>query len=219
MPLINYYTMSIKRILQEAPIIPIITVHNLSHVTPLVKAIIDGGINTLEVTLRTPLALDAVAQIKLEFPQAIIGIGTVTNVEQIADIQSLGISFAVSPGINTSLINAAKEAGIPYLPAVATPSDILIAREHYVTELKFYPAERAGGVKALQDYANLFPNIQFCATGGIHAENLQEYLALPNVLSIGGSWLVPQDLIVASEWKKITSLVKEAVGLVTNMGI
>lgn len=209
--------MSIKRILQEAPIIPIITVHNLDHVTPLVKAIIDGGITTLEVTLRTPLALDAVAQIELEFPQAVIGVGTVTNVEQIADIQSLGVSFAVSPGINASLINEARNAEIPYLPAVATPSDILIAREHHLTELKFYPAERAGGVKMLQDYGNVFPDIQFCATGGIRAENAEEYLALPNVLSIGGSWLVPHDLIASGQWGEITTLVKKAVNISRGM--
>lgn len=205
--------MSIKRILQTAPIIPIITVHDLDHVIPLVKAITAGGINTLEVTLRTPLALDAVAQMELEFPNAVIGVGTVTNVEHIEDIQSLGVSFIVSPGINATLIEAAKKAGIPYLPAVATPSDILIAREHYLTELKFFPAEQAGGIKMLKQYANVFPDIHFCATGGIDAKNLAEYLSLPNVLSVGGSWLAPQALITAGEWEKITALTQEAVAL------
>jgi len=205
--------MSIKRILQAAPIIPIITVHDLDHIIPLTKAIIAGGISTLEVTLRTPLALDAIAQIELEFPKAVIGVGTVTNVEHIEDIQSLGISFAVSPGINSSLIDTAKKAEMPYLPAVATPSDILIAREHYLTELKFYPAKHAGGIKMLKQYAAVFPDIRFCATGGINNKNLNEYLSLPNVISVGGSWLAPQDLIAAGEWGKITALVKEAVNL------
>lgn len=204
--------MSIKQILQEAPIIPIITVHNLDHIIPLAKAIIAGGINTLEVTLRTPVALDAVAQLELECPQAVIGVGTVTHIEHIEDIQSLGISFAVSPGVNSSLINAAKKAELPYLPAVATPSDILIAREHYLTELKFYPAEHMGGIKMLKQYAQVFPDIKFCATGGINNKNLTDYLALPNVISVGGSWLAPQSLIAAGKWGEITRLVKATVG-------
>ena len=203
--------MNIKQLLQDTPIIPVITINDINHAVPLAKALIDGGINTLEITLRTPAAIDAIKLLKKEIPQCNLGAGTITTAAQFSAIQAAGVTFAVSPGITADLIQAAEDINMPYLPAVVTPSDILLAKQFNLTQLKFFPADISGGTKALKNFAVLFPEIQFCPTGGISLETMNDYLSLPNVFTIGGSWLAPQDLMIKGAWKEITQLTKEAM--------
>ena len=202
--------MEIKEILENAAIIPVITINNLDHAVPLAEALLAGGIDTLEITLRTPAALDAIKRIKKQVPQCHLGAGTVAVASQFSAIQSAGATFAISPGITADLMQAASDANIPYLPAVATPSDILLAKQFGLTKLKFFPAN-IGGIKALKNFGAVFPDLQFCPTGGITLDTMNDYLSLPNVTCIGGSWLAPQDLMANGEWEKITVIAKEAV--------
>ena len=207
-------TTTLQTILQQAPIIPVIIIHDPQKALPLAEALAAGGITTLEITLRTPAAVNVIERLHKEIPTCLIGAGTITKASQFSSIKKAGAQFAVSPGIHPMLIEAAKKAEIPYLPAVATASDILIAIQHGLSYLKFFPADLNGGIKALKQFASIFPDLKFCPTGGINADNLSEYLALPNVISIGGSWLAPQTLIEKNDWKSITQLAKDALAIV-----
>ena len=201
--------MEIKEILENSAIIPVIVIHDLDHAVPLAEALLAGGIDTLEITLRTPAALDAIERIKKKVPECHLGAGTVAVASQFSAIQSAGATFAISPGITADLIQAANYLGMPYLPAVATPSDILLAKQFNLTHLKFFPAN-IGGIKALKNFGAVFPDLKFCPTGGITPETMNDYLSLPNVTCIGGSWLAPQDLMASGDWKKITAIAKQA---------
>ena len=201
--------MGIKEILQNSTIIPVITINEIKHAVPLAKALLAGGINTVEITLRTPIALDAIQLIKKEVPQCYLGAGTVATASHFSDIKTAGATFAISPGITADLIQTANKIGIPYLPAVSTPSDILLAKQFNLTHLKFFPAN-IGGIKALKNFNAVFPDLKFCPTGGITVDTMNDYLSLPNVICIGGSWLTPQNLMEKGQWDEITRLAKEA---------
>lgn len=203
--------MSIEHVLKNAVIIPVIMLHDIKHALPLAQALADGGITTLEITLRTPIGLQTIQLLAEKMPQCTIGAGTVTNAKQLASVKDAGAAFAVSPGINNELITAAKKINLPYLPAVATPSDILVGIQHQLNFLKFYPAGLFGGINALKSFAVLFPEIKFCPTGGIDINNLMDYLTLANVISAGGSWLAPQNLLETADWPAITRLAKQTL--------
>ena len=203
--------MTIKQILNNAAILPVIILDEIKHAVPLAQALAEGGISTLEITLRTPIALEVIKILKEKVPQCVIGAGTVTQPAQFSVLKKLAVDFAVSPGITSELIHAAQAADIPYLPAVATPSDILLAIEHNLSVVKFFPADLCGGAKALRNFASVFPNMSFCPTGGINAENMANYLSLTNVISIGGSWLAPKNLIELNYWQDLTNLASAAV--------
>lgn len=199
--------------LGRGPVIPVIVVENLAHAVPLAEALVAGGLTVLEVTLRTPVALEAIALMRAALPDAIVGVGTVLHAEQLHAAAEAGASFAVSPGLTDALATAALAQSVPLLPGIATVSEAMAARERGLRHLKFFPAEAAGGAKFLSSLASVIPDLAFCPTGGIGPANAGSYLALPNVACVGGSWMLPKDRIQAGDWAGIEALAREAAGL------
>ncbi|TKI08233.1 bifunctional 4-hydroxy-2-oxoglutarate aldolase/2-dehydro-3-deoxy-phosphogluconate aldolase [Martelella alba] len=202
---------SAETILTAGPVVPVIVIHKLEQAVPLAKALVAGGVRVLEVTLRTACAVDAIRAIANDVPGAIVGAGTVTNVNQLAEVTAAGAQFAISPGVTEPLLKAAVEGNIPLIPGIATVSELMLGMDYGLREFKFFPAEANGGVKALQAIAGPFSQIRFCPTGGISPKNYRDYLALKSVLCIGGSWLVPNDALEAGDYARITELAKDAV--------
>lgn len=202
---------SAETILTSGPVVPVIVINKLEHAVPLAKALVAGGVRVLEVTLRTACAMDAIRAIAKEVPEAIVGAGTVTNVEQLAQVTAAGAQFAISPGLTEPLLEAAVAGTIPLIPGIATVSELMLGMDYGLREFKFFPAEANGGVKALQAIAGPFSQVRFCPTGGISPNNYRDYLALKSVLCIGGSWVVPNDALEAGDYARITKLAKEAV--------
>ncbi len=205
----------INDILRTSPVIPVLAIQNLDDAVPLAKALVKGGIKVLEITLRTPIALDAIRLIANEVEDAIVGVGTVTTPKDMENATNAGAVFAVSPGLTAELSRASVyfQNTLPLLPGVSTPSELMLAVESGYETLKFFPAEAAGGCAMLKSFYGPFPNINFCPTGGISLNNASDYLALPNVLCVGGSWLAPNDVIANGKWKQITKLAKQAAKL------
>ncbi|MHA1566328.1 MAG: bifunctional 4-hydroxy-2-oxoglutarate aldolase/2-dehydro-3-deoxy-phosphogluconate aldolase [Alphaproteobacteria bacterium] len=203
-------TTSIDYIAATAPVIPVLTITRIEDAVPLAKALVAGGLPVLEVTLRTSVALEAIAEISSQVADAMVGAGTVTRPDQIGQAREAGAQFAVSPGFDPILSTTATDAAMPYLPAVATGSEIMQAIRHGHEMLKFFPAESNGGCAALRAFGGPFSGIRFCPTGGIGAGNFQDYLALPNVVCVGGSWVAPASAISAGDWHKIETLARAA---------
>lgn len=198
-----------REVMTSTPVVPVIVVENVEQAINLGKALVAGGVPVLEVTLRTEAALDAIAALREQVPEAIVGAGTVCTREQYIKAVEAGSQFIISPGMTPDLLAVGKEYDVPYLPAVATISDILLGMEYGYDHFKFFPAEVNGGVKALKAFAGPLADINFCPTGGVSPANYKDYLALPNVLCVGGSWIVPKDLIEAGKWDEITALAKQ----------
>ncbi|MDS4071103.1 MAG: bifunctional 4-hydroxy-2-oxoglutarate aldolase/2-dehydro-3-deoxy-phosphogluconate aldolase [Candidatus Competibacter sp.] len=205
--------LNVLEIMRVGPVIPVIVIEDLAHAVPLARALVAGGVRVLEVTLRTPAALAAIRAIAGEVPEAIVGVGTLTRPEDFTEARDAGARFGVSPGLTPALIEAAWESGLPLLPGVMTPSDVIAARLAGFRELKLFPAQQAGGIGMLQALAGPFPDVTFCPTGGITAETAPEFLALPNVACVGGSWLTPRDALAAGDWEAITALARQAAAL------
>jgi len=205
--------MSIRSLLCASPVMPVIVLDRLEDAVPLARALVGGGIRSLEITLRTPVALDAVRAIRREVPQALVGVGTVTTADDLRAAGAAGALFAVSPGASPSLLSAAQRAGLPFLPGAMTPSDVIAAREAGFDTMKLFPAAQAGGIGMLKALAGPFPQAAFCPTGGIDLAVAPDYLALPNVLCVGGSWLAPRTLMAARDWPAIERLAREAAAL------
>ncbi|HUB85140.1 MAG TPA: bifunctional 4-hydroxy-2-oxoglutarate aldolase/2-dehydro-3-deoxy-phosphogluconate aldolase [Rhizomicrobium sp.] len=201
---------SIASVLTRAPVIPVLTIAGIDNAVPLARALCKGGLTVLEVTLRTDTALEAITTIAREVPDAVVGAGTVLAPSDIYRAREAGARFAVSPGLTDSL---ARATALPLLPGVATASEIMRGKEWGFTHFKFFPAESSGGVAALKSFAGPFANIRFCPTGGITAQTAPDYLALPNVLCVGGSWMVPQAMIDGHDWNGITALAQQAAAL------
>jgi 2-dehydro-3-deoxyphosphogluconate aldolase / (4S)-4-hydroxy-2-oxoglutarate aldolase len=197
-------------VLERARIVPVLTIERAEDAVPLARALAEGGLRTLEITLRTEAAAGAVRAIRAALPDLTLGCGTLTRPEDFDLARDLGVAFAVSPGLTPRLAEAARAAGLPYLPAAATVSEALLAREAGFATLKFFPAELAGGVRALDAFRPLLPDVRFCPTGGVSAKNAAEYLAQPNVIAVGGTWVAPADAVRAGDWSRITALAKEA---------
>ncbi|AYA64220.1 MULTISPECIES: bifunctional 4-hydroxy-2-oxoglutarate aldolase/2-dehydro-3-deoxy-phosphogluconate aldolase [unclassified Alteromonas] len=197
-------------IFAAGPVVPVLVIKDLDKAVPLAKALIAGGIKVLEVTLRTPVALDVIKKIADEVPEAIIGAGTVTNAQQLKQVVEAGAKFAISPGLTEALLEAGKGYDIPLIPGISSISDLMTAKDAGYDHLKFFPAEASGGVKALKSIGGPFPDVTFCPTGGIGPANYNDYLALSNVRCVGGSWVAPDDAIESGDWDKITQLAKEA---------
>lgn len=204
-------TAAIDAILSRAPVIPVLVVEDAAQAVPLAKALVAGGLSVLEITLRSAAALEAIKRIAAEVPEAVVGAGTVLNAAQFAAAQLAGAKFVISPGATEALYYTAKDTGLPFLPAVATASEVMRALEQGFTRAKFFPAEAMGGIKALQSLAGPFPQMRFCPTGGITEGNLAAYAALSNVASVGGSWLAPKEMLQKNDWAGITALAKKAV--------
>jgi 2-dehydro-3-deoxyphosphogluconate aldolase / (4S)-4-hydroxy-2-oxoglutarate aldolase len=200
-------------ILQRATVIPVIVIDNLEHAVPLAEALVCGGLPVLEVTLRTPVALAAVTAMRRAVPDACIGVGTITQASQVQSSVDAGAQFGVSPGLHPDLVAATQAARLPYLPGISTVSELLQAKLLGLTHCKFFPAQQAGGVAMLRTFHSVIPEISFCPTGGIDSRNAAEFLALPNVLCVGGSWVTPASLLREGAWQQIQSLARDAAAL------
>ena len=197
----------------HGPVIPVIVVQRLEQAVPLARALVDGGVKVLEVTLRTPVALAAIEAIARAVPEAVVGAGTLRLPADAKAAHDAGSRFAVSPGYTAALGAACREAGLPLLPGVATGSEVMAAMADGLRFLKFFPAVQAGGIPMLKALAGPFPDIAFCPTGGITPETAPQFLALPNVAVCGGSWLTPADAVEQGDWARITRLAREAQAL------
>lgn len=205
--------MMIDDILNSGPVIPVIVIENVEYAVPLAKALVEGGIPILEVTLRTACALEAVKRIASEVPDAIVGVGTVTRPPDLDHALKAGAQFGVSPGASRTLLQAVHRSGLPFLPGSMTPSDVLRNREEGFTRMKLFPAVQAGGVGMLKALGSVYHDVMFCPTGGIDAHSANDYLALPNVACVGGSWLAPPALVKERNWAAITQRAQQARGL------
>ena len=205
--------MNIREILGMAPVIPVLTLSDLDHAVPLAQALVAGGLHVLEITLRTPVALGCIEAIRKAIPDAIVGAGTLTRAVDFAAADRAGAQFGVSPGLIPELAGAARGARFPLLPGVMTPTEVIAARLAGFNVLKLYPAHQAGGVGMLRALAAPFPDVLFCPTGGITHAGAPDYLALPNVVSVGGSWMAPPPMIDAGDWQGIEALARDAAAL------
>jgi 2-dehydro-3-deoxyphosphogluconate aldolase/(4S)-4-hydroxy-2-oxoglutarate aldolase len=203
----------LARLFALAPVIAVVVIDEAKHAVPLARALLEGGVQGIEITLRTPAALDAIRAIAQELPQAAVGSGTVLTPEDLAASEKAGARFAVSPGCTPRLLAAAADSAVPYLPAAATASEVMALLERGYRHLKFFPAQAAGGVAMLRAWAGPLPAARFCATGGISPENAPSYLALPNVPCVGGSWLTPASSLAAGDWPAVTELARQACRL------
>ncbi len=197
-------------LLAKAKIIPVITLERLEDAVPLAQSLVAGGIPLLEITLRTPVAFVAAEAIIRHVPEAIVGIGTITCLEDLHRAQAIGAQFALSPGLTPKLLEAASALALPYIPGVQTAAEIMQALEWGFDLLKFFPAQQAGGRETLKAFLGPFEQVRFCPTGGITAQNAPDWLALPNVVAVGGSWLAPSSLINAKNWAQITQNARHA---------
>lgn len=191
---------------KQARVIPVLTIERLEHAVPLAKALVAGGVSTLEVTLRTPVAIEAAKAIMAEVPDAIVGIGTIINPNDLNRVEALGAKFGISPGATSDLLKAAAASALPFAPGIATASELMQAFACGFEFAKLFPAEQVGGIKALRALAGPFPNARFCPTGGIGEANAASWLAEPNVVAVGGSWLCPPAEIRAGNWAGITAM-------------
>lgn len=200
-------------VLRLSPVMPVVVIDDAARAEPLARALLAGGVRTIEVTLRTPAALDAIRAIARGAPEMIVGAGTVLSEEDLAAAAEAGARYALSPGGTPRLLKRARKAAIPFIPGVATSSEIMRGMELGYRCFKFFPAEQLGGVAALKAQAGPLPDARFCPTGGIGAEKAPAYLALGNVLCVGGSWVAPAEQIRAGDWAAIEARAKQAVGL------
>ncbi|MGO0791864.1 bifunctional 4-hydroxy-2-oxoglutarate aldolase/2-dehydro-3-deoxy-phosphogluconate aldolase [Herbaspirillum seropedicae] len=200
-------------IMRASPVIPVIAIDKFEHAVPLARALVAGGIRVLEITLRTEHGLPAIRAIAESVPDAIVGVGTLTSPEEFTASRDAGAVFGVSPGLTPALIEAAKRSGLPLLPGVMTPSEVMAAREAGFRQLKLFPAVPAGGVGMLNGIAGPLADVSFCPTGGITQETAPQFLACKNVVCVGGSWLTPKAAIEAGDWDRITEIAKAASAL------
>lgn len=201
------------QVMQDAPVIPVIVLNDVAHAVPLARALVAGGIRMLEVTLRTPQALECIERIAKEVPEAVIGAGTIRSAADAQAAAKAGALFGVSPGYTRTVGQACRDAGLALLPGVATGSEIMLAQEDGFTELKFFPAMQAGGPAMLKAWSGPFFDVKFCPTGGVTLQNAPEFLALPNVICVGGSWIVPVDAMQSGDWGRITQLCLDIAAL------
>jgi len=203
-------TLTALDVMRDAPVIPVIVLHDVADAVPMARALVAGGIRMLEVTLRTPQALQCIEAIAREVPDAVAGAGTIRSAADAQAAALAGAKFGVSPGYTQAVGKTCHDIGLPLLPGVATGSEIMTAQEDGYTQLKFFPAMQAGGLPMLKAWQGPFGDVTFCPTGGISLANAHEFLALSNVACVGGSWIVPTDAIAAGDWARITTLAREA---------
>lgn len=195
------------------PVIPVLKIEDAAHAVPLARALARGGLPAIEITLRTPAALDAIRLAAAEVPEAIVGAGTILNGRQFDAAAKAGAKFIVSPGLTPHLVEAAASSDVPLLPGAITPGEIMAAAESGYSVLKFFPAEQAGGIAFLKALASPLAEIRFCPTGGVSATNAEQYLSLPNVICVGGSWVAPDALVSGGAWNEIEALARDAAAL------
>lgn len=204
---------STRSVLDVVPVMPVVVVDDLAHAVPIARALVAGGLPAIELTLRTPVALDAIAAIAAEVPEILVGAGTVVAPGQAKLAQDAGAQFLVSPGATPALLDAMAAIGLPFLPGTSTVSEVLAVLEAGFTDMKFFPAEAAGGAPWLKSVAAPVPDARFCPTGGITAASAPAYLALANVGCVGGSWLTPADVVGRGDWAEVERRAREAAAL------
>jgi 2-dehydro-3-deoxyphosphogluconate aldolase/(4S)-4-hydroxy-2-oxoglutarate aldolase len=204
---------NIREIVGLAPVIPVLTITDLEHAVPLARALCAGGLRVLEVTLRTPTALAAIEAMRKAVPDAVVGVGTLTRAVDFAAADRAGAQFGVTPGLTPELAAASRGARFPLLPGVMTPTELIAARNAGFSVLKLFPAEQAGGLAMLRALGAPFPDVLFCPTGGITRATAPDYLALPNVVCVGGSWVAPGAMLAAGDWRGIEMLARDASAL------
>ncbi len=204
---------SAQQVVRDAPVIPVIVLHEVAHAVPMARALLAGGIRMLELTLRTPQALACIEAIAKAVPEAVVGAGTVRSAQDAADAARAGAQFAVSPGYTGAVGQACRDHGLALLPGVATASEIMLAQQDGHSALKFFPALQAGGPAMLKAWGGPFFDVVFCPTGGVTAQNAGEFLSLPNVACVGGSWLVPAEALAQGDWARIEGLARSAAQL------
>ncbi|GAB4361677.1 MAG: 2-dehydro-3-deoxy-phosphogluconate aldolase [Oricola sp.] len=202
-------TEALLPVMTGQPVIPVIVLDDARHAVPLAKALAAGGLPAIEITLRTDAALESIRRVAAEVPEALVGAGTILNAAQFEAAVEAGSKFIVSPGLTPELADAAEGSPAPLLPGAVTASEIMAALEDGYSLLKFFPAEQAGGAAYLKSLSSPFGGVKFCPTGGISAKNAGDYLSLPNVLCVGGSWVAPKDAVAAGDWGRITALARE----------
>jgi 2-dehydro-3-deoxyphosphogluconate aldolase / (4S)-4-hydroxy-2-oxoglutarate aldolase len=200
-------------LLRQSRILPVLVIDELEHAVPLATTLRDAGLKSLEITLRRPTAMEAIRRIVADVDGVAVGAGTVTTVAQLAELKRIGAAFAVSPGTTPTLVRAAQDVGLPYLPGVVTPSEVMHGMELGLQTFKYFPAGALGGVGALKAYADVFPDVTFCPTGGVGPDNAAEYFALRNVVAVGSSWLAPTELVSTRDWRAITARVVRMLAL------
>jgi 2-dehydro-3-deoxyphosphogluconate aldolase / (4S)-4-hydroxy-2-oxoglutarate aldolase len=198
---------------EQATIIPVLTIERLEDAVPLARALVAGGVRTLEITLRTPVAIESAKAIMAHVPEAVVGIGTILNADDLARAEGIGARFGISPGATPDLLKAAAASALPFAPGIATASELMLALAHGFNLVKFFPAEQSGGIKALRALAGPFPEVRFCPTGGIGEANAASWLAEPNVVAVGGSWLCPAADIRSGNWAGITAICNRTMKL------
>lgn len=206
-------TLTALQVMQDAPVIPVIVLNDVAHAVPMARALLAGGVRMLEVTLRTPQALACMEAIARHVPEAVVGAGTVRNAADAHAAANAGARFAVSPGYTSAVGQACRDLKLPLLPGVATGGEIMSAQEDGLTALKFFPAMQAGGPAMLKAWSGPFFDAHFCPTGGVTFHNASEFLVLPNVVCVGGSWIVPGDAMARGEWSRITQLARDTHAL------
>ena len=198
---------------EQATIIPVLTIERLEDAVPLAKALVAGGVRTLEITLRTPVAIESAKAIMADVPEAIVGIGTILNADDLARAEAIGARFGISPGATPDLLKAAAASALPFAPGIATASELMLGLSHGFNLVKFFPAEQSGGIKALRALAGPFPDVRFCPTGGIGEANAASWLGEPNVVAVGGSWLCPAADVRSGNWAGITAICNRTMKL------
>lgn len=211
MTLTRNWKMEPGEVFAQGVVVPVMVIKDLAHAVPLARALVVGGIRVLEITLRTPVAVEAIRAIARAVPEAVVGAGTVTTAEDLAAVSEAGAVFAISPGLTPELLDAANQGDIALIPGIATISELMTGLRRGYSHFKFFPAEAAGGIPMLKAIAGPFPRVVFCPTGGIGLGNYREYLALGNVACVGGSWVAPPDAVAQGDWGRISQLAREAV--------
>lgn len=206
-------TQALIEILSAQPVMPVVAVETAAEAVALARALAAGGLKAIEITLRTPAALEAIRAVSAEVPEAVCGAGTVLSAKQFDAAAAAGATFIVSPGTTVELLDAAKSSPVPLLPGATTPSELMAMLEEGYEVLKFFPAEQSGGIAYLRSLAAVFPQIRFCPTGGVSITNVADYLALPNVVCVGGSWVAPKAALSAGDFAAVTRLAAEAASL------
>lgn len=206
-------TEALLKVMEGQPVIPVLKIDRVEDAVPLARALARGGLPAIEITLRTPVALEAIRRASAEVPEALVGAGTILDAAHFAEAEAAGARFIVSPGLTPELLEAAGASDVPLLPGAITPSEIMAARQAGYSLLKFFPAEQAGGIAFLKALSSPLAGVRFCPTGGVSPANARDYLASPNVACVGGSWVAPDALVAAGQWDEIESLAREASSL------
>ena len=208
----DYHRERVQAVLAASPLVPVIAIKDPDDAIPLCRALVDGGIRVLEITLRTEHGVRAIEKVRKAIPEAWVGAGTVTSIAQYRQVESAGAQFVITPGVTEAILEFGVTSEAPLLPGISTVSELMMGYALGYREFKFFPAEVAGGIPALKAFSGPFPDVVFCPTGGISRQTARDYLALPNVRAVGGSWLTPAEAIAGKDWPAVSEIARGSLG-------